>query len=331
MAPLIRVDSVDLAFQRAGGPAVHAVSDVSLDVRPGETLAIIGESGSGKSTLGRIVLGLLRPDAGVVEFGGRDLAALSPLEMRAVRSRMQVVFQEPYESLNPRMKIGAIVEEPLIIHAKEMSKGDRWERVKETFDAVQLDISMADRYPAALSGGQQQRVGIARAIVTRPSFIVLDEPTSSLDLSVRAQILNLLGDLQREFHLSYLFISHDISTVEYFSDRVAVMYRGQIVESGSTPEIMGRPQHPYTRALLSAALSVDPGVDTEHFPLKGTIPPNTSLPDGCFLAGRCPIEVPECSTARVPFTTTADGRGVRCIRVAEGTVPEVGLPGSSEI
>lgn len=329
MVPLVRVEAVDLAFRRAGGAAVHAVNDVSIEVLRGETLAVIGESGSGKSTLGRIVLGLLRPDNGSVEFEGRDLPTLSPLEMRDVRSRMQVVFQEPYESLNPRMKIGSIVEEPLIIHAKDMSRSDRRARVAETFEAVQLDPTMADRYPAALSGGQQQRVGIARAIVTRPSFIVLDEPTSSLDLSVRAQILNLLGDLQREFELSYLFISHDISTVEYFSDRVAVMYRGQIVESGSTPEIMGTPQHPYTRALLSAALPVDPEVETEHYPLKGTIPPNTSLPDGCFLAGRCPIEIAECSEARVPFAPTATGRGVRCIRVADGAGSEAAAPESA--
>lgn len=318
MPPLVRVEGVDKTFRRDGGPPVYAVDEVSFEISPGETLALIGESGSGKSTVGRLVLGLIDPDAGTVEFEGRNINGISSSELRATRSRMQVVFQEPYESLNPRMRIGAIVEEPLVVHNKTLSKGERRERVLETFEAVHLDAEFADRFPAALSGGQQQRVGIARAVVTRPSFIVLDEPTSSLDLSVRAQILNLLGELQNEFNLAYLFISHDISTVEYFSDRVAVMYRGQIVESGNTDDVIDDPQHPYTAALLSAALSVNPTEHQEHFPLEGSIPSNTELATGCVLAGRCPIEIPECSQERVPLESTATDRRVRCIRVTSG-------------
>jgi oligopeptide/dipeptide ABC transporter ATP-binding protein len=232
------------------------------------------------------------------------------------------------------MRVGSIVEEPLIVHDKSLSRAERTKRVHETFEAVHLDARFADRFPAALSGGQQQRVGIARAVVTRPSFIVLDEPTSSLDLSVRAQILNLLGELQSEFNLAYLFISHDISTVEYFSDRIAVMYRGQIVESGKTEDVMDDPKHPYTAALLSATLSVDPGERQQHFPLEGNIPSNTELPTGCFLAGRCPIEIPECSQARVPLESVSEDRLVRCIRVSPGPLqarlPVAGIAGSDQ-
>jgi ABC-type glutathione transport system ATPase component len=231
---------------------------VSLHIEAGETLAVIGESGSGKSTLGRVALRLLELDAGVVRFEGVELNTLTPQEMRAKRADMQVVFQEPYESLNPRMSIGAIVAEPVQIHQAYLGKKAIRVRVLETLERVGLPTSVLSRLPGELSGGQQQRVGVARAIVSAPKFVVLDEPTSSLDLSIRAQILDLLADIQADLGLAYLFVSHDMHTVERVSDRIAVMYLGEIVETARTSDLFQSPQHPYTRTLLSARLSHDP-------------------------------------------------------------------------
>lgn len=322
--PLVRVEGLRKTFRRGHEP-VHAVNDVSFDIEPGQTLGLIGESGSGKSTVGRLVLRLIEADAGRITFDGRDVRSLGAEELRRLRAKMQIVFQEPYESLNPRLRVGDIVEEPLEIHEPRLSRSERRDRVVETLHDVGLDESFAYRYPKALSGGQQQRIGIARAIVTRPSFVVLDEPTSSLDLSVRAQILDLLGDLQQRYGLSYLFISHDLATVGYVSHRIAVMYLGQIRELGPTAEVIDHPKDPYTVALLSATLPVDPREHPQYQALSGEIPSPTHLPGGCFLYGRCPIRIDECMVAPVELRQVAADHHVRCIRVPLGpSVPERG-------
>ncbi|GGM46130.1 ATP-binding cassette domain-containing protein [Dactylosporangium sucinum] len=257
---LVEVDAVHKTFppRRRGGNPVHALRGVSLRIEEAETLAVIGESGSGKSTLGRAVLRLLDVDQGTVTFAGKDLGALSPQELRAQRATMQIVFQEPYESLNPRLSIGAIVAEPLEIHNPRLGTKEIRRQVLETLDRVGLPATVANRLPGELSGGQQQRVGIGRAIISRPRFMVLDEPTSSLDLSIRAQILALLAELQQEYGMAYLFVSHDMHTVEWVSDRIAVMYLGEVVETAPTQQLFSAPGHAYTQTLLSARLSADP-------------------------------------------------------------------------
>ena len=312
--PLVKLEDVYKKFQRPGGPVVNAVNGVSFEISSGETVALIGESGSGKSTIARLALRLYELDGGRVEFDGRDLTTLDRDELRHLRSKMTMVFQEPYESLNPRQRIGRTIEEPLVIHEKSLSPAERHARVVDALNHVALGEAFYDRFPHEISGGQQQRVGIARAIVTRPKFIVLDEPTSSLDLSVRAQILQLLHDLQQEFNLAYLFISHDIHTVEYVSDRICVMYLGQVVEVGPTSEVFSNPQHPYTQALLSSSLSADPRVKKERFLLGGEIPSATNLPPGCFLHGRCPIGDDGCAAGRVPLHAYNNTHEVACIK-----------------
>lgn len=254
--PLVEVRDVTRVFHRPDGTAVRAIDGVSLNVEQGTTVAVIGESGSGKSTLARIILGLQHPDGGYVRFDGIDITALSREEMRRLRARIGMVFQEPYESLNPRLRISSIIEEPLVVHHPRMPRAERRERVVNMMREVDLDPAVADRYPAALSGGQQQRIGIARALIGRPDLVVLDEPTSSLDLSVRAQILVLLTRLQKAHGLTYLMITHDIASVEYFADEVVVMYRGALVERGRAADIIANPGAPYTRKLLSARLFV---------------------------------------------------------------------------
>jgi oligopeptide/dipeptide ABC transporter ATP-binding protein len=308
--PLVRLEGVTKQFNTPGG-IVNAVNGVSLDVEPGETVAVIGESGSGKSTLGRLILGLQQPNAGKIEFEGRDLSKLNQSELRAVRSKLTVVFQEPDESLNPRMTIGQNIAEPLKIHHPEMSKAQRQAQVRESLAAVSLPAEIADRNPRQLSGGQQQRVGIARAIVTNPSFVVLDEPTSSLDLSVRSQILTLLAELQQRLQLSFLFITHDIHTVGYVSNRIAVMYLGVIVETGPTQEVFANPKHPYTLALLSSTLSPDPGETLPTLRLEGEIPKPTDLPPGCLFYSRCKYRNDErCATHRPPLREVSPGHHV---------------------
>jgi oligopeptide transport system ATP-binding protein len=256
--PLVEIRNLTKVFPlaesmfgaRAKGE-VRAVDDVSLDIRAGETLGLVGESGSGKSTLGRLVLRLIEPSSGSVRFAGRDLLAASPREMRRLRRDMQIIFQDPFGSLDPRMNVEDIISEPLVIH-ETMSLTARRVRVSELLRAVGLDPSVLPRFPHEFSGGQRQRVGIARALALRPKFIVADEPVSALDVSVGAQIVNLLTQLQREFGLTYLFISHSMPVVRYLATRIAVMYRGKIVEVGDTRQITEQPQHPYTRTLLEA-------------------------------------------------------------------------------
>lgn len=257
---LVEIENVHKTFSARNrhGEPVHALRGVSLHVDEGETLAIIGESGSGKSTLGRVALRLLDVDEGAVRIDGQELGAMGIRTLRAKRSDMQVVFQEPFESLNPRLAIGAIVAEPLQIHQPKLGTTEIRRQVTETLEHVGLSASVANRLPGELSGGQQQRVGIARAVISRPRFLVLDEPTSSLDLSIRAQVLALLAELQRESSMAYLFVSHDMHTVELVSDRIAVMYLGEIVETALTGRLFAAPQHPYSQTLLSARLSADP-------------------------------------------------------------------------
>ncbi len=240
------------------GREVHAVRDVSFTIGRGETLALVGESGSGKSTTGRMCLHLLEPDDGTVIVDDRDVSGLTGAELRAARRNMTMVFQEPYQSLNPRMRVGTTIEEPLVIHEPELDAAARCERVEEILERVGLPREYRQRFPGELSGGQQQRIGIARAAITNPAFIVLDEPTSSLDLSVQAQILRLLRQLQSDLDLAYLFISHDLHTVRFVSDRIAVMHHGRIVETGTTESVFSDPQVDYTKALLGAALGVIP-------------------------------------------------------------------------
>jgi peptide/nickel transport system ATP-binding protein len=263
--PLVEISNLTKIYSQSesafGGSSrskneTRAVDDVSLDIHPGETLGLVGESGSGKSTLGRLILRLIEPTSGSVRFEGRDLLAASPSEMRRLRRDMQIIFQDPFASLDPRFRIEDIIAEPLLIHGNGTAKGGIRARVVELLRAVGLDESILQRFPHEFSGGQRQRIGIARALALRPKFIVADEPVSALDVSVGAQIVNLLAQLQRDFGLTYLFISHSMPVVRYLSTRIAVMYRGKIVEIGSTGQITERPQHPYTRSLLEATPEV---------------------------------------------------------------------------
>jgi ABC-type oligopeptide transport system ATPase subunit len=248
------------------GPAVRAVDDVSFSIERGETFGLVGESGSGKTTTGRCILRLVEPTSGEVIFDGRDVLGLSRGDLRRARRDMQIVFQDPYSSLNPRMRAGDIVEEPLVIH-RLGARAERQARVRELFSLVGLDPGHLRRYPHEFSGGQRQRIGLARALALNPSLVIADEPVSALDVSVQAQVVNLLMDLQRQLHLTYLFIAHDLRLVEHICDRVAVMYRGRIVEMGGTAKLFAEPRHPYTKALLSAVPVLDPGAPRQRLVL----------------------------------------------------------------
>jgi len=302
-------------FQRQVG-LIKAVDDVSFSIRKGETLGLVGESGSGKTTTGRCILQLDRPTSGEVRFEGRDLAQLDEAALRPVRRRMQVIFQDPYSSLNPRMTIGQIIGEPLRVHEILEAKGEIRERVRELLSVVGLNPAMADRFPHELSGGQRQRVGIARALSLQPSFIVCDEPVSALDVSIQAQIINLLEDLQARFGLTYLFIAHDLSVVRHIGDRVAVMYLGRIVEVADRRELYENPLHPYTKALLSAVPVPDPAVEAkrERIVLTGEVPSPLNPPSGCVFHPRCPIAIPECSQVVPELREVSPDHWVACIR-----------------
>jgi peptide/nickel transport system ATP-binding protein/oligopeptide transport system ATP-binding protein len=315
--PLARAERLHREFAARDGGAVYAVDGVDLALERGEVVGLIGESGSGKSTVGRLMVRLLAPTSGTVEFEGRDLAGLSSRELRRRRGDFRIVFQEPYESLNPRLTVRRIVEEPLVVQRPAVARQERRRRVADTLEEVGLSERHAELYPKELSGGQQQRVGIARALITKPRLIVLDEPTSSLDLTVRAAILNMLDRLRAAHGLTYLFISHDIQTVRYFCTRTAVMYLGRIVESGPTAEVLENPRHPYTRALLSAALSVRPDGAPAHMPLSGDPPVPTVRVAGCPLVGRCPIEVARCRVERPLLEPVGPGHTAACHRAEE--------------
>lgn len=289
---------------------LRAVDDLSFSIQRGETLGLVGESGCGKSTVARCLLRLLEPTAGRILFEGRDMAPLGEEGLRLIRKDLQMIFQDPMASLNPRLSVRQTVEEPLRLHGTR-SPGERRKRVREVLDQVGLDPELLARYPHELSGGQRQRVNIARAIATGPKFVVLDEPTSALDVSLRAKIVLLLEDLKRALSATFLFISHDLSTVKYLSDRVAVMYLGTIVELAQTPELFRHPLHPYTKALLSAVPIPDPNIRRERIILKGEIPSPTHIPEGCRLRGRCPMVQPHCSE-ETDLQEAAPGHWVAC-------------------
>jgi oligopeptide/dipeptide ABC transporter ATP-binding protein len=315
--PVLSVRNLVHRFPAAHG-SVHAVNDVSFDIPAGETLGLVGESGSGKSTIGLLVTRLLSPTAGTILFEGADITRTSPAAMRALRARLQIVFQDPWGSLNPRMTIARLLEEPLLLHAP-LDAGARRAEARRLADRVRLPDATLSRYPHELSGGQLQRVSIARAIANRPKLVVLDEPTSSLDLSVRAGILQLLDELQRETGIAMLFISHDLETVRLVSHRVIVLYLGRIAEEAAAERLFARPAHPYTQTLLSAHLPPDPSVALSRHEVVGEIPSPVNLPPGCFFAGRCPVALPACADAAPAMLHVEPGHGAACIRVADGT------------
>lgn len=304
------------------GTFLTAVNNVSFTLKPGEILGMVGESGSGKSTVGRTVLKLLNPTSGRVIFEGKDISTLSEKQCRPLRSDMQMVFQDPWMALNPRMKIRTLIEEPLLLHSK-LSGAERRKEAESIARQVHLTGAVLDRFPNELSGGQLQRVCVARALATSPKLIVLDEPTSSLDLSVRAGIIELLAEIRQRTGAAMLFISHDIGTLKLLCDTVAVLYLGAIVEYGPTDEVFSSPRHPYTKALMSAHLPTDPSVKVQRQVLTGEVPSPIDLPPGCSFAGRCPVVMPSCRQiepklkAKVGFN-----RKVACLR--ESDMPLIG-------
>jgi peptide/nickel transport system ATP-binding protein/oligopeptide transport system ATP-binding protein len=327
LSPLLAVRDLGKTFGAAGGwlsgrsDQVRAVDGVSFDVARGETLALVGESGCGKSTLGRLLLRLIEATEGSVRFEGRELMTLSAAEMRQMRQRLQMIFQDPYGSLSPRRTIGQIIAEPLTVFGLAETRRARRDRVAQLLQKVGLPPAYMDRLPRQFSGGQRQRVGIARAISLNPAFIVADEPVSALDVSIQAQIINLMQDLQRDAGFSYLFIAHDLAVVRHIADRVAVMYLGRIVEIGPKRAVYDAPQHPYTQALLSAA--PEPEVDTAstRIILEGDVPSPSDVPPGCSFHTRCPIVQDVCRRERPPLSEVTPGQFAACHFARPNPIP----------
>lgn len=313
---LLRLHQIRHDFDLGGKRVLTAVRNFSLDIRPGEAVGLVGESGSGKSTLGRIAIALLSPTAGRVEFDGQDLAAIPAAALRRLRRRMQIIFQDPWGALNPRHTIGQLIEEPLLLHTT-LTRAERLQEVAALVERMHLGQGFLERYPAQLSGGQLQRVCIARALATKPELLVLDEPTSSLDVSVRAEILQLLDRLRRETGVAMLFISHDLETIRAVCDRVVVLYLGCEVESGPVETVFRHAAHPYTQALLSAQLSPDPEVTTQRQQLQGEIPSPLAAPPGCPFSTRCPIYESACDSGLPSLRLATDGlQRARCLKLS---------------
>ncbi len=310
---LLKAEGLVKNFHVPGG-VVSSVAGVDLEIYRGETLALVGESGCGKSTLGRLLLHLIEPTAGKVIFDGADLGAMSAKELRAIRQRMQIIFQDPFSSLNPRMKVGKIIEEPMKIHGLYPDKKEREAKVRELMEHIGIRPEYYNRYPHQFSGGQRQRVGIARALALHPELVVCDEPVSALDVSIQAQILNLLRDLQQDFHLTYLFISHDLSVVRYIADRVCVMFLGRICEIGEAEQIYSHPRHPYTKFLMESVPLPDPDLRKEDRDLlPGEVPSPIAPPSGCRFHTRCPYAQPICAQEPPPaFRDLGGGHCCAC-------------------
>lgn len=318
-------------FRRVVGQ-VKAVDDVSFVVRRGETLALVGESGCGKTTTARAILRAVEPTAGSVKFRTQagsvvDVTTIPRGSLRPLRREMQMIFQDPWSSLNPRMTLLDLIGEPMLVHGVS-SASERQARVEALLKRVGLRPEYMGRYPHAFSGGQRQRIGIARALALRPSLVVADEPVSALDVSVQAQILNLLLELQEEFGLTYLFVSHDLAVVKHLSDRVAVMYAGRIVETGEASRVFSAPRHPYTEALLSAVPEPDPEWKSKRIVLEGDVPDPAHLPPGCAFHPRCPYVIERCKTEEVALVPDTTGGAVRCLRAGELALAGVTPPGS---
>ncbi|MGE0631631.1 MAG: ABC transporter ATP-binding protein [Pseudobdellovibrionaceae bacterium] len=317
---LLRVENLVKSFPVHGGllhrevASVKAVQGVSFELKKGETLGLVGESGCGKSTLGRCILRLLEPTSGSIFFHDKDITRLDKSDMRNLRRKMQIIFQDPDSSLNPRMSVGTIIEEPLIVHNLLQSTEKRRQRAQELLQLVGLRPEHYHRYPHEFSGGQKQRIGIARALAVEPELIICDEPVSALDVSIQAQVINLLMELQRKLGLTYIFIAHDLKVVEHVSNRVAVMYLGKIVEMASADDLYKDPKHPYTKALLSAIPVPDPNFKENRIILTGDVPSPISPPQGCHFHPRCPMAIEECKKVVPPLEEKKIAHWAACIR-----------------